>query len=547
MGVACSGCLQPAKCIHGLIVKHGQLANVIVGTALLSAYARCQDCRSSYRVFSELRSPGLISYNAMISSFVLNDCFDQAFLLFNKSRNSGLLPDVMTTVSLVRASTNLLERKLCESVHGLSIKVGLLSDASVSNSLLSAYSSFGDANHARRLFEKMKCKDVISWSTMMSLYIQFGDALEVLKLFNIMRSEDLSFDDGVIINLISAFALLADFSKGRQVHAQVIVSGYCSDVLVMNSVISMYSRCGHLDHSRGVFDRMAEKSVVSWSAMISGCAQNGCPKEAVSLWTKAKQEVGISLDFVALMGVLAASAKLGALELCQQLHGHTFRAGYSHRTTVLNGLISAYSKCGSMGLSVAVFREMSCHRDVVSWNAVLSGYALNGSGEEAIRLYEEMREQGVEPDNATYLIVLNACSHAALVECGLMIFRKMTNESGITPNEHHFGCLVDLFARAGLLRDASCLANNLCGTASPEMWKPLLSGCVAHGDVELAELASAKLVELGAEGSERVVLLSNAYSSQGRYQEAQELRWTVDEKGMRKNPGISSVLGTSLR
>lgn len=533
------------QCVHGLIVKNGQEDNLIVGTAILDAYAKCRNIGGSYKVFQGLRNPGLISFNAAITGFVYNDLFKEALVLFNQLRTVGIVPSIATMVSIVQACAALGSLQL-DSVHSLIMKVGLLSHLSVNNSILNMYSSFLDLSGATKLFCLMGNKDIISWSTMMSLYIRLERATDVMKLFHEMRDAGANPDEVVVINLISACVLLGDSTKGRQVHAQVIVCGFANEVSVMNSLVSMYSKCGQLDLSRMVFDHTSQKTVISWTAIISGCAHFGRPQEALCLWVRAREEESFRLDSISLVGVLVASAELAALDLCEQLHCHAFGSGLLPCRAVQNSLISAYSKCGVMEPALCAFEEMGCLRDIVSWNVILKGYGVNGAGETAVNFYNDMRMRGVDPDSATYLIVLNACSHAGLVEDGLRIFNQMVEESRIRPHEQHLRCLVDLLARAGCLSVAHGFANNVLDQVGPDVWKALLSGCLVHGNVELAELAARRLSKHEMRKWDQVVLLSNVYASAGRFKDAEVLRSSMENKDLTKNKAVSAIHGMAI-
>nr|POE94192.1 pentatricopeptide repeat-containing protein dot4, chloroplastic [Quercus suber] len=358
-----------------------------------------------------------------------------------------------------------------------------------------------------------------------------------------MRDSGISHDTVVIMNLISACAIIGDLKRGRKVHAQAVVCGFGSELTLVNSLITMYSKCGDLNSSRTVFDQTSQKSLVSWTAMILGYAQNGHPRKALNLLVEVRLEENFFLDPTMLVGALTASGGLAALELCQQLHCFAFEAGVSSHRQVQNSLISTYSKCGTVELAHTVFKEMGYLQDIISWNAIINGYGINGDGDTALALYYEMRSCGEGPDSATYQSILSACSHAGLVDNGLMIFNQMVEENRIRPSQEHYGCVVDLLSRAGCLPDAIGFASKFLDGTGPDVWRALLSGCLLHGNVGLAELAASRIFEQDPEGSDQVVLLSNVYASVGRFQEAESLRSSLKKKGLLKNPGISLLNG----
>lgn len=538
------GNLLFAKCVHGLVVKYGHEQDPIVGTALLDSYARCGSAFDSFRVFEGMKSPGLISFNAFMAGLVHNELFEDAVLSLNRFRKNGLVPGPVTMLSLVKACVGLGSYRLCQSAHGLIEKSGLCFDLSVQNSILDMYSSQLDMNSTTKIFSLMRSRDTISWSIMMSLLVHLERASDVVGLFYEMRDKKVACDALVTINVVSSCAILGELIGGRQIHAHATVQGHATEVPVLNSLISMYSKCGDLDSSKAVFDRLKEKTSVSWAAMISGYGQQDCPNEALNLFMKARQEKNFTLDSISMLGVLGASSEIASVELCRQLHSLALKTGLCKCKSVQNSLIAAYSKSGNMELALRVFGEMGpCPQDIVSWNAVLNGYAVNSSGEKAVSLYNEMRKVGIDPDGATYTIVLSACSRAGLVGEGLTIFNQMVEGSKVELREEHQGCLIDLLARAGSLRDAAGLATKFLDSAGPSVWRALLSGCALHQNVELGELAARRLSEMEDEEPDRTVMLSNFYASLGRFEDSEVYRSTLGKKGPAKSPAVSSIKG----
>ncbi|OWM80405.1 hypothetical protein CDL15_Pgr019685 [Punica granatum] len=538
------GNLSLARCVHGLVLKYGQEQDPIVGTALLNSYARCGSAFDSCRVFEGIKNPTLISSNAFITGLVHNGLLEDAVLLFNRFRRIGMLPGPVTMLSLIKACGGLGSQRLCEAAHGLIEKIGLSFNLPVENSVLDMYSSLLDVNSATKMFFMMRSRDTISWSIMMSLLVHLERASDALSLFHEMRNKKVASDALVIVNLISSCAILGDAIRGRQIHAHAIVKGHTAEVPVLNSLITMYSKCGDLGSSRTVFDRLEEKTSVSWAAIISGYEEQGCPNEALNLFTNARQEKNFTLDSVVLLAALGASSEVASLELCMQLHCLALRTALSMHRLVKNSLISAYSKSGNMELAFGVFNEMGSFLcDIVSWNAVLNGYAINSCSEKAISFYNEMREAGINPDGATYTIVFSACSRAGLVDEGLIIFNQMMEESRVELRQEHYGCLVDLLARAGNLADAVGLANKFLDKAGPSVWKALLRGCTLHQNVELGELAARRLSETQEKEPDFTVMLSNFYALLGRFEDAEVLRSTLGKKGLSKSPAISSITG----
>ncbi|RWR92324.1 pentatricopeptide repeat-containing protein, chloroplastic [Cinnamomum micranthum f. kanehirae] len=534
-------CPKLGASVHGRIFKNGLEKDSFVGTAMLDAYAKCGSINDSYKLFGQMDNPSLISFNAMIAGFVHNELFEEALLLFKKVWRSGLMPNAVTILSVVRGCTAIESSRLCESIHGFVVKARLDSNLPVINSILDMYLSFENLEVANEFFGKMDSKDVISWTAMIGFLVRFEFSSDALKLFHQMRANSISLDMVAVINVITACGLLGDLMRGRSLHHWVIVSGFGSEIPVVNSLIAMYSKCWDLDSARIAFNHMVERSLISWTAMITGYVQNGKSREALGLLMKMRIEEDFTIDSIVLMNLLSACGKLACLDLCKQFHAYILQAGFLLFKSIQNNLVAIYAKCGDVELAHNVFEEMDCH-DIVAWNAIIYGYGINGQGQAAVALFHDMEKRGEAPDSVTYLSVLNACSHSGLVDDGLDIFKQMLEEKKIRSRGEHWGCVVDMLARAGRLEDASKFVTN---TVSQEVglnvWRALLGGCRIHNNVQLAELVADQVFQLDPEDSGQVVLLSNLYASVGRFQEAENLRSKMRRNSYVKSPGLSYI------
>ncbi|XP_019225946.1 PREDICTED: pentatricopeptide repeat-containing protein At4g13650-like [Nicotiana attenuata] len=524
---------------HGLIVKLGWEDNSFVGTSLLEVYAKCGNISDCTKIFENLKSQGLVPWNVMISACVHNELFEEAFLLFNRSQKSGLFPDSMTALALIQSCVAMESKCLCESVHAMVVKFGLVSYVQVNNSLLFLYSNLMVLPAAWEIFDTMEEKDVISWSTVMSLLVHLEYASDAIKLFFHMRDSGNEYDKLILMNLISACGTLGNLKMGKSVHAQVITHGFGSDLPLLNTMITMYARCEDLDSSKTIFYRSKLKSMVSWTSIISGLLHNGRPREALDMFIRVRIEENIITDSVVLVSALTAVSEMVALELCMQLHCHTVKVGLTNYTSIQNCLISTYSKCGDVELANNVFMQMVSLRDIVSWNAIINGYGINGHGETALSLFYEFRKSGGIPDSATYLSILSACSHSGLFSDGLLIFSQIIEENRIRVSAEHYSCVANLIARAGYLPDVSKFKDG----EGKAIWRAILNGCVHHGDLRLAEFAAKKFDELIQKDSGQLVLLSNLYASVGRFQDAEALRLSMGTEKLIKDPGFSILTG----
>ncbi|EHA8591915.1 putative Pentatricopeptide repeat-containing protein, chloroplastic [Cocos nucifera] len=253
-----------------------------------------------------------------------------------------------------------------------------------------------------------------------------------------------------------------------------------------------------------------------------------------------RKDYNLKLDAVTIVNLLIACSELASLELSKQFHADSLKSGLFRYQPVQNSLVAAYGKCGYVELGRRVFDEMFS-RDMVSWNAMISSYGINGKGEAALALFHDMEKCGEVSDSVTYLNVLTACSHSGLVDDGLIIFERMVKEKKIDPRGEHCGCVVDMLARAGRLADAKKLVSSMSEEVSPNVWKALLAGSHLHSDVKLVEAAAEKVFQMDSNDSGHVVLLSNAYALVGKFGEVETLRSNLGKMGLVKNTGFSFV------
>lgn len=312
------------------------------------------------------------------------------------------------------------------------------------------------------------------------------------------------------------------------------------DVISWNSLISGHARLGKMKKARGLFDSMPEKkTIVSWTAMISGYTGAGCYGEAMEFF-RGMQLAGVDPDEISLVSVLPSCAHLGSLELGKWIHIYAERKGFLRQTGVCNALIEMYSKCGRISQAIQLFDQMK-GKDVISWSTMISGYAHHGDAEGAMETFDEMRRAMVRPNGITFLGLLSACSHVGLWQQGLKYFDMMKEDYQIEPKIEHYGCLIDVLARAGELERAVEVTKTMPMEPDSKIWGSLLSSCRTRSNLDVALLAMDHLVELEPEDMGNYVLLSNIYADLGMWEEVSRLRKVIRNGNMKRTPGCSLI------
>ncbi|CAA6655848.1 unnamed protein product [Spirodela intermedia] len=434
--------------------------------------------------------------------------------------------------------------KACRTVrelrqlHAAAIKTGHIRDPSWRRRFYLRYAGL--------VFSQMEAPNIFSWNTMIRAFSE--------------SSCDLASggDPSAIPNkytfpsVLKACAAAAAGEESRQIHAQAIKMGLDADGFVASNLVRAYATCRSMDDARRLFrrsrlpersesavvlqnkafDEMPVRSVVSWNAVVAGYAQNGLFKHAVDVF-RSMQAEGVAPNHVTLVSVLPAISHLGALDLGKWVHAYATRNDIEVDDVLGSALVDMYAKCGSIERALQVFEEIPSRRrrNPITWSAVISGLALHGCADDAVEQFARMEREGVIPTDVAFIGVLKACSHGGLVEAGRRFFRRMVDVYGLKPRLEHYGCMVDMLGRAGLLEEAEQLLLGMPMAPDDVILKALLSACKMHGAVEMARPRDGGCF----------VLLSNLYASLGNWEAVAKVRLMMKELGVTKDPGRSWI------
>ncbi|XP_047089154.1 pentatricopeptide repeat-containing protein At1g09190-like [Lolium rigidum] len=313
-----------------------------------------------------------------------------------------------------------------------------------------------------------------------------------------------------------------------------------------NTLITAYLKAKDLFAARHLFDEMqrfkrSRRSVVSWNAMIAGCAWCGRDETAVRYFEDMVREGEVAPDDGTLAAALPACGRTGNAGAGRWAHEYASTTGILDRSVyVANAVVDMHCKCGDLNSATEVFQGMR-QRSVVSWNTMISGFSLNGQGIKGIELFQEMVRSGKAPNAVTFLGVLSCCAHAGAVDIGQGIFQSMQSDHGIEAEIEHYGCMVDLLGRSGLLEKAHALIQEMPMRSNAAIWGSLLSACRSHAGLGIAEVALKELISLEPWNSGNYVLLANLYAQTGRWDEAGDVRKLMRRMSAHKEPGQSLI------
>ncbi|XP_058077691.1 putative pentatricopeptide repeat-containing protein At3g47840 [Magnolia sinica] len=532
--------LKHGESMHGYSVKTGFVNSVFVGSAILDMYAKAgNNILMARRIFDEMPMRNVVSWTAMITALVRASCNKEALDYFSRMWVSGVECDSYTFAIASKACADLSDLNRGKEIHARTMKLGFDSSSFVANTLATMYNKCGKLDYGLLLFRRMSIQDVVSWTTVIASYVQMGCEENAIQAFLQMRDSGVSPNEFTFAAVVSGCAGLAKIEWGKQLHAHVLCLGFMCSMSVANAIMTMYAKCGCITSASMVFHDMVKKDLVSWSAIIAGYSQEGHGEEAFKLLSQMRREGPKPNEFT-LASLLSVCAYMAILDQGKQIHAHILLIGLEHDAMVKSSLITMYSKCGSIEEAKRIFYTMITV-DIVSWTAMINGYAEHGNSNEAINLFEKMPTVGLRPDYVTFIGVLTACSHAGLVDLGFHYFELMSKQHRINPGKEHYGCMVDLLGRAGRLTDAELMIMSMPFKPDDVVWSTLLRACRVHGNVDCGKRMAEHILKLEPNCAGTHITLSNIYAARGRWRDAADVRKLMKSKGVKKEPGWSWI------
>ncbi|ONK81852.1 uncharacterized protein A4U43_C01F33530 [Asparagus officinalis] len=396
------------------------------------------------------------------------------------------------------------------------------------------YLKFDLFEEAHNMFGRMPRRNVVSFTAMISSLTNRKLHIEALALLISMQRE------GIKPNMYTFSSILKACDEVKtlwSMHCWIVKYGLESDVFVRASLVDIYAKYGELESGYRVFKEMVTRDLVVWNSIIGGFAQSGDGRKAIDLFIEMKR-FGFLANQGTLTSVLRACTGMVLLEMGKQVHVHVLKR--KQDLILNNALLDMYCKCGSLEEVDSVFKRM-VDKDVICWSTMISGLAQNGKSLEALSLFESMEAIGPKPNHITMVGVLFACSHAGLADKGWYYFRSMKKLFGIEPTREHYGCMVDLLTRAGKLQEAVEFIKEMDFEPDTVIWRTLLGACRVHKEANIASYAAKEILkrEPGDEGT--YILLSNIYADSRQWNDVEDLRRLMRDRGVRKEPGRSWI------
>ncbi|KMT10757.1 hypothetical protein BVRB_5g114150 [Beta vulgaris subsp. vulgaris] len=551
----------------------------------ITSYFKSGDIDSARKLFDEMPQRNLVTWNCMISGFCKNHMFSEARYMFDVMPTKNVVSwTAMLSgyigFAMMEEARNLfdeipqeLKTHVCWDImlKGY-IKSGRIAEArelfdqcchrnlGLYNRMLGGYVKMGCVEEAYELFSKMPEHDLTSWTNILTCYtkaglldeakimfdgipfekdaqawtamihgyMQNGMVDEGLKLFHAMPNQDMVACNCVIAGLVE---------NGRLKEAVELYGRMPKrDIMSSNSLLYGLVLKGDMINAQKFFKNiMTRKDTASWNTLISGFQT----EEALLLFTQMLRHE-FRPDQTTYVTIVSICGSLALHGWGKAIHLQTIKRSYVRDVSVSSSLISMYSKCGLINDAYLLFESME-YRDTVTWNTMIVAQAYHGSAGNALELYSSMIQSGYKPNRITFLALLTACAHSGLVKEGRKYFKSMENEWHITPQPEHYACMIDLFGRSGMLYEAFELVKHLTLDVPSYAWETLLNYCKLHGNFELGEIVSQKILSNHPRKAEMNVLVSNIFAAKGSWNDSENIRTAMKQGNVKKEVGCSWV------
>lgn len=495
--------------------------------------------KQTHQLFDEIPVRDTFAWNNLIQTYLSSRDSDQVTSVYQRMLFLGVRPDRHTLPRVLVASRLLGCLSLGKQLHCHVLKFGLSSDSYVISSLLELYGRLDGIDAAKWYFKTVKFNKnnaAVAWTLLARMYLKNAEPQLAIDLFfEMMEFGYNSIDAVAFVTAISACAMLKSLREGRHIHQIAKEHGLESDVLVGNSLVKMYVDCGSLKDARAVFDSIACKDAISWTAIINGYVKKGGYNDSLKLFRLMNKE-GIRADAFAVSSILPACARVAAHKNGKEIHGHLIRNGIELNVTVQNALMDMYIKSGSIDYASRMFSKME-DKDVISLTVMIMGYSLHGQGNLGVKLFQDLVDNSnVKLDQMMLTSVLYACFSASMIDEGRNIFYSIRS-----PKLAHCALMVALLTRVGLFTEAKTFIEERKITQQRDVLRALLDGYRIHQDVCEGKRIIDKLCDLEPLNAENYVLLSNWYAHHEKWEMVDKFRKTIQDMGLKPKKAYSWI------
>ncbi|KAL6657037.1 hypothetical protein ACP70R_004817 [Stipagrostis hirtigluma subsp. patula] len=483
--------LAEVERLHAALLVGGHRGSTVLAAQLVRAYARLGDAGLGHalRVFDGMPRRNSFAWNAVIKGLVDAGRFSEALERYwDMVRDGSVAADRFTYPPVLKACAALgaveQGRKVRENMEANFSQGIVAPNVFVQCALVDMFSKCGCLDEARSVFESMGVRDLASWTSIIGGTVHGGDWLDVMNLLNQMRSAGFQADSVIFATVIPACGRMKELRTGMALHGCSVRCGVSDDICVSNALVDMYCKCASLDMAASLFSSMDYKDVVSWSTIIAGYSQNGMYHVSVNLVTEMIAS-GVKPNSTTLASVLPSLSELKLLRHGKEIHCFSLRNGLEHSEFLMSALVEFYGGQGFIREAEIAF-EFTSKKDLVVWNSMVGGYAVNEDSESALHALRALQTVGLRPDHVTVVSVLPLCNQHSRFLQGKEIhaYAIRHNISAVCSVSN---ALIDMYCKCGCLEIARGIFR-LMKERDKVTYNTLISSFGKHGHEDQAFL-----------------------------------------------------------
>ncbi|KAK1372444.1 Pentatricopeptide repeat-containing protein [Heracleum sosnowskyi] len=469
-----------AFAVHSLAIKAGVLAHLPSSTSLLIKYSRAGYVGYSMTLSDEIVYKDVVVWNAMLTATVENHCYVDSMKLFVEmiKGNEFDSASLVIGVSVISRSNKISQGR---EVHCLSVKAGMMLDTFFCNALINMYAKCGDLGSSESLFERLECRDAVSWNSMICGCLYNDEPVKSLLYFKEMSCSGVLADNVSLSSAVAACTHLGEWDAGQVFHGLGVKLGFdgSTHISVSNSLIPFYSGCGEINVTHNVFRRLMCKDVVTWNAMIDGFATNGMIIEAFDCLYEMQSTGHVHPDTVTILTILPLCAELNLSREGKTIHAFTLKRAMGLDLSIMNSLIDMYMKCNRVKDSEQSFQAMP-ETDLVTWNTMISGYSHSGHSREAQALFKKLLHWCSRCSMSTMLGVTPSCNSPASLDFGKLLHGWLI-KLGFLNNMRVVSSLMFMYINCGDLKTCFSLVWRYYAIMDTACWNAVIVGCTQNG------------------------------------------------------------------
>lgn len=414
------------------------------------------------------------SFNVYISSLCKRKLFKDALQAFDVlEKNADCLVDPSTYTDLISACSSLRSIEYGRKIHNHILKSTLPPHMILENHIINMYGKCGSTKDARKVFDNMWERNVVSWTALIAGCSQNGRDIEAIKLYIQMQQSGFMPDHFTFGSVIKACSSLTEADLGAQLHAQIIKSEFGSHQIAQNALIAMYSKFGRINEACNVFSCIKSKDLISWSSIIAGFSKLGYELEALSCFKEMLFQNTYHPNEFIFGSVFSACGSLGLPEYGRQIHGISIKYGFEGDAFAGCSLTDMYARCGFLYSAKKAFTLIE-NPDIASWNAVITGFAYGGHANEAMLIFSQMRHLGSAPDDITVRSLLCGFTDPFTLSQGKQVHSYII-KIGLDLDLPVCNTLLTMYANCSDHKDAYKMFNEIGGNADLVSWNAIIT------------------------------------------------------------------------